>query len=215
MPQELRLEAVQYCMLLLDDENRNVLQCLLYFLHDIAEYHDITKVNFLSVKNFNYGKIQVFYFNIKMDVRNIAICLAPTLLNMNSLKDFGTTSAPLGSVTSSSQSFTSIRSSPSSNQNSNLPSPTNISTSFNMSVQSKDPTQLINKQCNASLECLSLMIENPEQIFQVPNEAQEKINLSAYVYKEPNMLKNRLNSVSVATLNDDLEKIYDEMLKVS
>ena len=31
MPENERLEAVQYCMLLLDDENRDVLQCLLYF----------------------------------------------------------------------------------------------------------------------------------------------------------------------------------------
>lgn len=44
LPEEERLEALQYCMLLLDDENRDVLQCLLYFLHDIAQNHQIHKV---------------------------------------------------------------------------------------------------------------------------------------------------------------------------
>jgi hypothetical protein len=44
LPEEERLEALQYCMLLLDDENRDVLQCLLYFLHDIAQNHLIHKV---------------------------------------------------------------------------------------------------------------------------------------------------------------------------
>lgn len=45
LPESVRLEAVQYCMLLLDDENRDVLQCLLYFLHDIAQHSDSHKVN--------------------------------------------------------------------------------------------------------------------------------------------------------------------------
>ena len=44
MPEGERLEALQYCMLLLDDENRDVLQCLLYFLHDIAQNQQIHKV---------------------------------------------------------------------------------------------------------------------------------------------------------------------------
>jgi hypothetical protein len=44
LPEEERVDAVQYCMLLLEDENRDVLQCLLYFLHDIAQNSEIHKV---------------------------------------------------------------------------------------------------------------------------------------------------------------------------
>ena len=44
LPESERIEAVQYCILLLDDENRDVLQCLLYFLHDIAQNNHIHKV---------------------------------------------------------------------------------------------------------------------------------------------------------------------------
>ena len=45
LPEDERLEAVQYCMLLLDDENRDVLQCLLCLLHDIAQNSSLHKVN--------------------------------------------------------------------------------------------------------------------------------------------------------------------------
>ena len=45
LPENERLEAVQYCMLMLDDENRDVLQCLLYLLHDIAQNYHIHKVS--------------------------------------------------------------------------------------------------------------------------------------------------------------------------
>ncbi len=44
LPENERLEAVQYCMLLLDDESRDVLQCLLYFLHDISQNFQVHKV---------------------------------------------------------------------------------------------------------------------------------------------------------------------------
>ncbi len=52
-----RLEAVQYCMLLLDDENRDVLQCLLYFLHDVAKNAHVHKVsgNCLSWRGLRLG----------------------------------------------------------------------------------------------------------------------------------------------------------------
>jgi len=45
LPVSERLEAVQYCMLLLDDENRDVLQCLLYFLYDISKNSHVHKVS--------------------------------------------------------------------------------------------------------------------------------------------------------------------------
>ena len=52
MPENERLEAVQYCMLLLDDENRDVLQCLLYFLHDISLNNSVHKVNSIKYNKF-------------------------------------------------------------------------------------------------------------------------------------------------------------------
>ena len=44
MPPNERLEAVQYCMLLLDEENRDTLQCLLYLLYDITQNCEVHKV---------------------------------------------------------------------------------------------------------------------------------------------------------------------------
>jgi hypothetical protein len=51
LPESERIEAVQYCMLLLDDENRDVLQCLLYFLHDIAQNNHVHKVGLQLILN--------------------------------------------------------------------------------------------------------------------------------------------------------------------
>ena len=52
LPQSEQLEAIQYCMLLLDDENRDVLQCLLCLLNDIAKNSHIHKVGILEFKSF-------------------------------------------------------------------------------------------------------------------------------------------------------------------
>lgn len=50
-PENERLEALQYCMLLLDDENRDAIQCLLYFLHDIAKNSQVCNVfNYIFIK---------------------------------------------------------------------------------------------------------------------------------------------------------------------
>lgn len=161
MPENERLEAVQYCMLLLDDENRDVLQCLLYFLHDIAQNHQIHK----------------------MDARNIAICLAPTLLNMNNLKETQNYMSPTNSPTG--------------------PPPTII----------KDPTQLMTRQCNASLDCLTLMIEMPKKIFQIPTEAYTKCQFTKTDYSLSFTLNELLGSFSQSMLNIYLNDRIDEMIK--
>ncbi|XP_038617694.1 stAR-related lipid transfer protein 13 isoform X2 [Tachyglossus aculeatus] len=64
VPVEQRLQAVQAAILLLSDENREVLQMLLYFLNDVV-----------SVVEEN-----------QMTPMNLAVCLAPSLFHLNLLK---------------------------------------------------------------------------------------------------------------------------------
>ncbi|XP_067950130.1 rho GTPase-activating protein 7-like isoform X3 [Watersipora subatra] len=61
VPQELRLEAMQACALLLPDESREVLESLLYFLSDMASYHEENQ----------------------MTANNLAVCFAPSLFNIH------------------------------------------------------------------------------------------------------------------------------------
>lgn len=67
VPAEQRLQAVQAAVILLPDENREVLQTLLYFLSDIASAQDN-----------------------QMTADNLAVCLAPSVLHLNTLKKDGT-----------------------------------------------------------------------------------------------------------------------------
>ncbi len=83
-----------------------------------------------------------------MDSRNIAICLAPTLLNMTTLKE-----------TSPNHSYTHFHP-PHDAQPSTPPPPATNPT--------LSPTQLMSRQCNASLDCLSFMIDAHHLIFRVP-----------------------------------------------
>ncbi|XP_051061403.1 stAR-related lipid transfer protein 13 isoform X1 [Phodopus roborovskii] len=64
VPKEQRLQAVQAAILLLADENREALQTLLCFLHDVVN---------LVEEN-------------QMTPMNLAVCLAPSLFHLNSLK---------------------------------------------------------------------------------------------------------------------------------
>ncbi|XP_058052776.1 stAR-related lipid transfer protein 8 isoform X2 [Ahaetulla prasina] len=60
VPREQRLQAVQAAIMLMPDENREVLQTLLYFLSDVAS----------SEEN-------------QMTVGNLAVCLAPSIFHLN------------------------------------------------------------------------------------------------------------------------------------
>lgn len=60
VPKEQRLQAVQAAVILLPDENREVLQTLLYFLSDIASAQDN-----------------------QMTPGNLAVCLAPSIFHLN------------------------------------------------------------------------------------------------------------------------------------
>ena len=122
-----------------------------------------------------------------MDSRNIAICLAPTLLNMNNLKE-----------TPSANSYISPSSSPTGQPPSMY----------------KDPTQIMTRQCNASLECLTLMIEMPKKIFQIPNEAYTKCQFTKTDYSVSLTLNELLGSYSQSMLNMYLNDRIDEMIKV-
>lgn len=64
VPKEQRLQAVQAAILLLADENREALQTLLCFLHDVVNLVDENQ----------------------MTPMNLAVCLAPSLFHLNLLK---------------------------------------------------------------------------------------------------------------------------------
>ncbi|XP_016084692.1 stAR-related lipid transfer protein 13-like [Sinocyclocheilus grahami] len=66
VPAEQRLQAVQAAVILLPDENREVLQTLLYFLSDIASAQEN-----------------------QMTAENLAVCLAPSILHLNASKKDG------------------------------------------------------------------------------------------------------------------------------
>lgn len=123
-----------------------------------------------------------------MDVRNIAICFAPTLLNMNNLKDIHPN---LLLINGSSQSSRQM-----------------------LSNQIQDTTQLMTRQCNALLDCLTLMIENPKGIFQVPSEAFIKCQFTKIDYSMSPTITEILGTYSVQTLNvflnNRIEEIYKE-----
>lgn len=63
---ERRLQAMQAAVILLPDENREVLQTLLYFLSDIASAQEN-----------------------QMTAENLAVCLAPSILHLNASKKDG------------------------------------------------------------------------------------------------------------------------------
>ncbi|XP_030648333.1 stAR-related lipid transfer protein 8 [Chanos chanos] len=67
VPVEQRLQAVQAAVILLPDENREVLQSLLYFLSDIASAQEN-----------------------QMTAESLAVCLAPSILHLNVSKKDGT-----------------------------------------------------------------------------------------------------------------------------
>ena len=141
----------------------------------------------------------IFIINLKMDVKNIAICLAPTLLHINNLKDFG--NAALNASIAN-------RSSPNGSSKANNNPLTSSSSSA--SNNSKDPAQIISKQCNASLECLSLMIENPKKIFEVSDEALKKFEY----YFQPLTIKGLLHQFDSPNLSAYLNDRFDENIKV-
>ncbi|XP_051527631.1 stAR-related lipid transfer protein 8 isoform X2 [Myxocyprinus asiaticus] len=66
VPPEQRLQAVQAAVILLPDENREVLQTLLYFLSDIASAQEN-----------------------QMTADSLAVCLAPSILHLNASKKDG------------------------------------------------------------------------------------------------------------------------------
>ena len=65
VPKEQRLQAVRAAILLMSDENRQVLQTLLYFLHDVTSFVEENQ----------------------MTAMNLAVCLGPSLFHLNILKN--------------------------------------------------------------------------------------------------------------------------------
>lgn len=64
VPKDQRLQAIKAAIMLLPDENREVLQTLLYFLSDVSAAVDENQ----------------------MTPTNLAVCLAPSLFHLNTLK---------------------------------------------------------------------------------------------------------------------------------
>jgi hypothetical protein len=128
-----------------------------------------------------------------MDARNISICLAPTLLNLNNLKE--TTS--------------NINNTPITTANSPT-SPTPLTSMNNNDHQ----THLMQRQCNASLDCLTLMIENSKKIFQISNETYAKCQFTKSDYSVPLTLNELLGSYSSSILKMYLSDRIEEMIKV-
>ena len=122
-----------------------------------------------------------------MDVRNIAICLAPSLLNMNCFKELGNASAHVASASAAS--------------------PTSPIT--------KDTAALMNRQCNASLDCLAMMIEHPKRVFQIPIESFTKCQFTKMDYTTSLTLAELLGSFSLDVLNIYVDDRINEMIRVS
>ena len=122
------MEAVQCCMVLLDDENRDILQHLLLFLNDMAKKASLHK----------------------MDAKNLAICLAPSLLNIKNSSNERSTATATTNSTAAAAAVDSV--------NGQL-------------IQiGKCSASIINMNyCNASVECLEMMIENARRIFEIPS----------------------------------------------
>jgi hypothetical protein len=123
-----------------------------------------------------------------MDARNMAICLAPTLLNLNNLKE----------------TIQITNHSPSQSPTGPMPPLYN----------NKDSTQIMTRQCNASLDCLTFFIEMPKKIFQIPNEAYTKCQFTKMDHSVSLTLNELLGSYSQSMLNIYLNDRIDEMIKV-
>jgi hypothetical protein len=73
---------------------------------------------------------------------------------------------------------------------------------------------MINKQCNASLDCLTMMIQSPNRIFEVPNEALVKYKAKSND-QQHQMLTNLYKTHNYTLLHEFFHQKYDELHKVS
>lgn len=127
-----------------------------------------------------------------MDSKNIAICVAPSLIRINSISS---NSIPLSNI---------------SNKESHAVSPNQL----------KEATELVQKQCQASIDCVALMIENNQKIFQVPKNALFKIDSKNFEYPSPILMRERVErmksqrSSEKESLRSYLQERIDENLKV-
>ncbi len=76
------------------------------------------------------------------------------------------------------------------------------------------PSQLLTKQCNASLDCLTLMIQQPNKLFEIEKQVYLKCNFKLYDYALAPTIKNLLNSANVNTIHAFIDDRMEEMLKV-
>ena len=79
----------------------------------------------------------------------------------------------------------------------------------------KDTAALMNRQCNASLDCLTMMIENPKRVFQIPIESFTKCQFTKMDYTTSLTLAELLGSFSLDVLNIYVDDRINEMIRVS
>ena len=68
------------------------------------------------------------------------------------------------------------------------------------SMSNDHQAHLMQRQCNASLDCLTLMIENSKKIFQISNETYAKCQFTKSDYSVPLTLNELLGSYSSSIL---------------
>ena len=109
-----------------------------------------------------------------MAPKNIAICLAPTLIRINQ------ENTPLSNI--SNKDFQSLASN-----------------------QSKD---LLKQKCDATVDCLTTMILNYRNIFQVPREALNKIESKHFEYDLPAKNRDRVEKARKQLLDRNALKLF-------
>ncbi|PAV92149.1 hypothetical protein WR25_15314 [Diploscapter pachys] len=118
VPENERFNALQYAIFLLPDENREALQTLLFFLHDVAKYSQVNN----------------------MPPQNLAVCFAPSLFHM--------TASRLDKVSGSRRHKT--------------------------IGAAGMPTEREMRETRACQLCLTAMIDNPRQLFTLPEGTIEE-----------------------------------------
>lgn len=76
VPMAERLDATRRAILLMPDENREALQTLVHLLRDIAKHAATNSVRGRMPSNYNRSSMQ-------MTAANIAVCVAPSLFQLN------------------------------------------------------------------------------------------------------------------------------------
>ena len=149
-PPERWLEVIEHCLLLLPDENRQVLHCLLLFLHDVAQHSDTHQ----------------------MTASNLAICFAPSLFSLSAVLNADAMPVHSPQVGNNNSNKRTGNVSNPQQQNKNTRKTSTKSTL----PQIPDHRELM--QQKTAHECLALMITNCQRIFTIPEPTMRSCRFS-------------------------------------